>query len=407
MNAQSGAPFRAPVDQTVWLGKEPIPAKAYYDHDYYELERKAIFMRTWLQIGHVCELPEPGSFIRRELEFAEASILIVRGKDDVIRAFHNVCTHRATQLVSEDQGRTNAFICPYHMWNFGLDGQLRSAPDFENFFTAKQECALKQVAVDSCGGLIFLNLDPQPAQSLRDFLGEYIVTRLEQAPCAQATSFSEYVYEIDANWKVDYDNFQESYHLKFIHPRSGAAAYTVENPFGYPENYGFHGPHRTQQFWSGFNVDVVTPMQGAIMGWGTRYATERGLIPNPTNREYYALFPSFFLLGSPTQHFSHMVYPLTARRSRGVIRLYWVGEAQSASEMLAREYAFLVARDVHSEDVGVIRAGQRGLNSGALEYLQFQAMEGLCRHLYRVSSEMVEQYVEQHRGEQAPEGGQG
>lgn len=400
MNAEAAVAFRPPVDQTGWLGQEPIPAKAYGDPDYFELERQAIFLRTWLQIGHVCELPEPGSFIRRELEFAEASILIVRGKDDVIRAFHNVCTHRATQLTGAEEGRANGFVCPYHMWNFGLDGQLRSAPDFDNFFLAKEDCALKQVAVDTCGGLIFLNLDPQPAQSLKDFLGEYLVGQLEQLPCARATQFSEYVYELDANWKLDYDNFQESYHLKFIHSRSGAASYTAENPFGYPESYGFHGPHRTQKFWPHYNPDAASPTQMKILGIGAQHAMAKGLMPHPTNREYYALFPNFFLLGSPTQHFSHTVYPLSARRSRGVIRLYWIGEAQSASELLAREYAFVVARDIHAEDVEVIRAGQRGINSGALTHLNFQAMEALCRHLYVVSSEMVDQY----RTERAAEG---
>src|ERR1022692_2684318 len=81
-----------------WLGTDPIPARPYYDPDWFELERQAIFRRSWLQIGHVCELPEPGSFIRREVEVANASLLIVRGKDGQIRAFHNVCTHRGTQL---------------------------------------------------------------------------------------------------------------------------------------------------------------------------------------------------------------------------------------------------------------------------------------------------------------------
>ena len=72
-------------DQPEALGTEPIPSKFYYDPEWYELERKAVWMRSWLNVGHVCELPEPGSFIRRELEFAKASILIVRGKDGEIR----------------------------------------------------------------------------------------------------------------------------------------------------------------------------------------------------------------------------------------------------------------------------------------------------------------------------------
>ncbi|HET8711842.1 MAG TPA: hypothetical protein VFM32_10720, partial [Spongiibacteraceae bacterium] len=67
--------YQAPDEQTAWLGTDPSPAKPYYDPEYFELERKAIFMRTWLNIGHVSEIPEPGCFIKRELEFANASLL--------------------------------------------------------------------------------------------------------------------------------------------------------------------------------------------------------------------------------------------------------------------------------------------------------------------------------------------
>lgn len=127
------------------------------------------------------------------------------------------------------------------------------------------------------------------------------------------------------------------------------------------------------------------PIQGG-------YTAKNDLVPQPTNKDYLALFPAFFLQGSPTQHFSHVVYPLSATKSRGVVRVYWVGEAETASEKFAREYSFVIAREVHSEDVQVIKAGQRGLNSGALEHIHFQAMEGLCRHLYNVSRDMVEAY---------------
>ena len=83
-------------DSLFGLGTEPIPAAPYFRADYFELEREAVFKRTWLQIAHLSEVAEPGSFIVRELEVANASILIVHGKDEKIRAFHNVCTHRGT-----------------------------------------------------------------------------------------------------------------------------------------------------------------------------------------------------------------------------------------------------------------------------------------------------------------------
>ncbi len=91
MNVQTTT-YKAPDDQVEWLGTDPIPAAPYYDPEYFELERKAIFMRSWLVLGHISEIAEPGSFIRRELEFAKASILIVHGKDGKISRLSQ-CLH--------------------------------------------------------------------------------------------------------------------------------------------------------------------------------------------------------------------------------------------------------------------------------------------------------------------------
>ncbi len=388
MSAQT-TEYQAPDADVAWLGHDPIPAAPYYDPDFFSLERKAVFMRTWLQIGHVCEIPGPGSFMRRELEFAKVSLLIVRGKDQKIRAFHNVCTHRGTQLVAEASGKASSFLCPYHMWNFGHDGELRSAPDFERFHLNKSDCSLLKVAVDVCGGLIFVNIDPAPAQTLQQFLGP-LAAALETLPAARATTFTEYVYEIDANWKTTYDNFQETYHLRAIHARTGALTFNDENPFGYPIRYAFHGPHRTKTIWRN-PTPAIKPIQSFGFGKAAKFIAADGL-SGPNDREYFMIFPNFLVLGAPSQHFSHVVYPISATRSRGVIRIYWVGEDDCASRRFTREYTMVTLRDIHSEDVGVITAGQRGLNSGALKHIHFQAQEGLCRHLFYVVNNMVEAY---------------
>jgi phenylpropionate dioxygenase-like ring-hydroxylating dioxygenase large terminal subunit len=390
MNAQA-APFKLPGNEDVaGLGTGPIPTGPYYREDYFELEREAIFKRSWLQIGHMSELAEPGDFIVRQLDFAKASILITRGRDGKLRAFHNVCTHRGTQLVSETCGSRPQFSCQYHAWTFGYDGKLRAAPDFERFYMPKSACDLKSVAIDVCASLIFVNLDPRPKQSLREFLGP-LAAQLETLPVAKATTFSEYVYEIDANWKLNYDNFQETYHLIFIHPRSGGAVSGTENPFGYPARYGFHGPHRTQTIWTNPKPNIK-PVQGFAFSKFANFVAAEGYATAPHNREYFALFPNFFLLGTPSQHFSHVVIPISATRSRGVIRLYWVGEDDSASKRFAREYSMGTALDVHSEDRAVIEAGQRGLNSGALDYMHFQSQEVLCRHFFHEVDRRVQAY---------------
>ena len=123
-----------------------------------------------------------------------------------------------------------------------------------------------------------------------------------------------------------------------------------------------------------------------------RLATD-GLLDLPHAQEYIALFPNFFMLCNPGNHFLHYVMPISAEKSRGVIRLYWKGEDDTAGVRFAREFITSVTRDIHSEDVGIIEAGQRGISSGALEHIHFQEKEVLCRHLIKVVEEEVLAYI--------------
>lgn len=390
MSSEAAQHTIAPGD-IAWLGTDPIPAKPYYDPAYFELERRAVFLRSWIHVAHVCELPEPGSFVRRELEFAPASLLIVRGRDQEIRAFHNVCTHRGTQLVEAAAGLQSRFSCPYHAWTYGTDGALLSAPDFDAFHVDKADCSLRTVRLEECGGMLFVNFAAD-ALPLREWLGAY-AEQLEQMPVAHATTFSEYTYEMAANWKLNYDNFQENYHLRFIHPRSGGAGVGGANPFGYPASIGFNGPHRTQRIWSNPEPDVK-PFQRAASMRGFAAAHRRGIAALPYGRDYLAFFPNTFVIGTPTQPFSHTIYPISADRSHGVVRIYWVGDDENASERFAREYALATLRDIHAEDISMIESGQRGLSSGALTHIHFQDMEALCRHLFLSVDAQVQAYLD-------------
>ena len=116
----------------------------------------------------------------------------------------------------------------------------------------------------------------------------------------------------------------------------------------------------------------------------------------PHGRDYLAFFPNLFIIGTPLQPFTHTVYPITADRSRGVVRIYWVGEDADASERFAREYVLATLRDIHAEDVSMIEAGQRGLSSGVLKHIHFQSMEVLCRHLFVTVDERVSAYAREH-----------
>ncbi len=380
-----------PVEEAAKLrGSGALPSAPYHDPDWWELERKAVFLRSWLNVAHVSEVPEPGSFVRREIEFARASLLIVRGRDGHVRAFHNACTHRGTQLTQDEAGRRSQFSCPYHMWTFGTDGALLSAPDFERFFIDKKDCALKQVACEVLAGLVFINFDPAPRETAREFFGA-IADELEGLPMAQATGFSEWTYEIDANWKTNFDNFQENYHLRFIHPRTGAQAVGEENPFGYPTHYGFSGPHRSQTLWRNPAPAPVPPSLGQAYMLAAQAAARRGESFPKTD---FKLFPAFHVVGlPPNTQFTHTHWPLGPGRTRGVIRMYWIGGDDSASHRYAREFTSMSIRDVLVEDRHAVESAQRGLAGGAIPTIRMQDHEMLLRHLYETVQQKVADYL--------------
>lgn len=397
MNAPA-APVFTPVrqEELEFLGTEPIPASAYFAPDWYERERKAVFLRSWINIGHTCEIPVPGDFIHRQLEFATASLLIVRGKGGEVRAFHNACTHRGTRLVREAEGRRAKFTCPYHMWTFGQDGALLSAPDFESFHVDKQDCSLRPVRIEVVAGLIFVNLDPA-AVPLREQLG-VLADEMDTLLVGKATHFSEYTYEIGANWKIVYDNFQENYHLRFIHSRTGGAGIAAANPFGYPVRYRFQGTHRSQTIWSNPAPGPRGPVQTISGAAALAALSAKGLFPAQHGQEYYGLFPTLFMLGNPFQSFSHVVYPIDAGRTRGVIRLYAVGEPDNASELFARQSSLTMLRDLHAEDIDVIEDGFKGLSGGGIAQIHFQTQEALCRHLYNSVASQVQAFEASQSG---------
>jgi len=390
MNSHDTSHWATTKDDVSWLGTGPIPARAYWDPAWFELEREAVFRRSWLPIGHICELRDAGSFIRRDVEAARASVLITRARDGEVRAFHNVCRHRGTKLVSAEQGRQSSFTCPYHAWTYGEDGSLLSAPDFGNFFLEKADCSLAPVALEVFAGLIFIHFG-QPKQGVREWLGGF-AAEFEKLPIAQATDFVEYSYEIEANWKVNFDNFQENYHLRFVHPRTGGPGCTEENPFAYPERYNFHGPHRSQTIWVNPSPPPPSFAQELAHARIVPKAMQQGLFGSALNMDFIALFPNFTLFGMPVRQFTQTIWPISASRCRGVIRFYWVGEGANASERFAREYIMASQRDIHAEDRDIVQAGQEGLASGAIESIHFQVHEALCRHLYNEVEAMVREY---------------
>lgn len=207
---------------TIRRGYDPDPAKslslaaaAYTDPDWYRADQAAIFARTWQWVCHVEKVRNPGSYLATEI--AGRPIAVVRDRDGVLRAFYNVCKHRAHHLLT-GEGETTRIMCPYHAWVYDLTGQLRRAPETENLvgFDPDVIC-LDEVQVEEFCGFIYVNLDPN-ARPLAEVSGDLAAEILHWAPDIGDLTFGHRLtYDIKSNWKNVVDNFLECYHCPTAH----------------------------------------------------------------------------------------------------------------------------------------------------------------------------------------------
>jgi phenylpropionate dioxygenase-like ring-hydroxylating dioxygenase large terminal subunit len=191
-----------------------LPAEMYCSPEIYQREQKQIFGKYWYYVGHMDQLDGEGSYFT--VEIAEQPLVILRDRQNQLKAFFNICTHRAGP-VAMGSGKCNRLTCLYHAWSFDLDGELRGIPDMEtaeNFDVSAH--ALKSVKVDVWGSFIFVNLNPQSG-TLLEQLGELpeLFKRYQFENWARVHSID---YWTDTNWKLYVENNTESYHEPSVHP---------------------------------------------------------------------------------------------------------------------------------------------------------------------------------------------
>ena len=381
------------------LGNAPISTEPYVSLDYFARERDEIFGKLWLNVGRTIEIPTPGSFVVKAIEVRNASVLVTHGKDGVIRAFHNVCSHRASKVEWRTQGASASFTCPYHAWTYDLEGRLRSVPAEANFIGLdKAKCGLKPIACEIWQDLIFINLDANPSQSLREYLGG-LATYGDDYPFAALDACASLVVaEVRCNWKIFMDAFQELYHINVLHRQTLKTTYGGRsNPYGDPLYFRTFGPHRSLSF--GFNADhSVGPVERMSQRFandltssaapvlnraeGTPRAQSAGL--NPTDAPNFAfdlntIFPNTLWLVGHGAFNIHRFWPLTAHTTRYEASIY-NPRPQRASERFARELRFGLFRDTVVEDVLNTELCQQALLSGAMQQIQLQTGEISIRH---------------------------
>ena len=225
------------------VGSSTIPWDWYVDPSVARLEQERVFRRTWQYAGHTGDLTEVGSFVSTRA--GDVPIVLVRDRDNALRAFVNVCRHRG-YLLCDGAGRRETLQCPYHAWTYDLDGSLRNAPraDSEPGFD-REGLGLVPVAVDTWGPFVFVNPDAAGG-TLEDHLGELPRLVAEGGLDIDALVFHHRAeIEYEANWKVCVENFLECYHCAVAHPSFSkaidvaAGAYALEE---YPTFSSQFGP---------------------------------------------------------------------------------------------------------------------------------------------------------------------
>jgi phenylpropionate dioxygenase-like ring-hydroxylating dioxygenase large terminal subunit len=387
---------------------------------FYELEREAIFKRAWLNVGRVEQLPKRGSYFTKEIAVTKTSVIVVRGDDGSVRAFHNFCRHRGNKLLwdrsprHETSGSCRQFVCKYHGWRYGLDGSLSFVLQEPEFFDLdKADFGLVPVHCDVWEGFIFVNLSREPRQTLRDFLGP-MLTALDGYPFHLMTERYGHRAEIQSNWKIFLDAFQEYYHAPILHSQQQVPALRdFETGFETPY-FQIDGPHRAVSTggWRGVPRHLTPPdqmypiervVQAGLMGPWHRpdlpqlelQALPPGVNPgklDPWSMTNFQIFPNFVILIYERGWYLTYHYWPTSPSTHVWEMSYYFPASRTATERIQHELTAVTSKEAGIQDAGTLDGTQMGLESRVADRFPLCDQEIAVRHLHKVVGDWVDEY---------------
>jgi phenylpropionate dioxygenase-like ring-hydroxylating dioxygenase large terminal subunit len=350
-------------------------------------------------MGRVEEVPEYGDYLVRRIQPQDVSVLIQCGKDGVVRAFYNSCSHRGSEITTADTGNRKRMVCPYHNWTYSAAGELLNIPDEESFFDVdKKNCGLTPMSFDIWEGWMFINLQKEPEVTLADFLGDF-GERLTGLTYVAVQTPVTVGADLDANWKVVADAFIESYHIPAIHPKTIASTFSSdENKFARLLDAQVYGPHRTVSMYGNPELALDPRNKVELLAYsnsGTESLIAAGTSDamsdflahpavNPTRSSTWSmdvnhLFPNTQIDFGPGGFWVHQFWPLTPTTSRYEVKFY-VPEAANVRQRLQQELYVSRVVEVVLEDLNNVARTQRGINSGGKTHMQLQDSEVGIRH---------------------------
>lgn len=191
------------------------PGWIFSDPELYLREISEIFLRMWLCVGHRSRLSEPGAYFL--FDIGTESIIVVADEQGQHYAFYNVCRHRGSRIVNQASGKCRGFRCPYHAWNYRLDGTLRAAPLMDEVTGFdKKDFPLRAVRLEEFMGFLFINLD-EDAQPVKESFADFPDLTRYDIPNLVRVGYHDYL--VNSNWKLICENYHECYHCALAHPQ--------------------------------------------------------------------------------------------------------------------------------------------------------------------------------------------
>ena len=359
-----------------------LPNECYTSKEYTLIERKKLFEDKWIVIGVASSLPNIGD--ARPIDLLGMPILIVRTKNNQIKVFHNICSHRGVKLVREPGKIKNVIRCPYHSWSYNLDGELiatphiggmdiHQSPEFE-----KSKSNLKEIRSYIWLDLIMININNNEI-SFEDYIKplserwEKFWPIKDRDLIYHADDYGYFKLDAKCNWKFAIENYCESYHLPWVHP--GLNSYSKLE-----DHYHIQGlPNR----FAGQGTVVYNPR--------FKGSEKFPCFPNwPKNKEniaeYVALFPNVMLGIHKDHYYAYWLEPINHEYTLEHMEIYYVGDEAANSKKFKslREQNHKQWEDIQKEDVDIIQGMQIGRNSPVYDGGNFSPkMDNPTHHFHK------------------------
>ena len=328
-----------------------LPPVAYTGDDFFAVERERLFGRAWVAVASASEVAQPGRLLVRTV--GGTSVLITRDHGGVLRGFVNSCRHRGTELASEDCAVSKTIRCPYHRWGYALDGALVATPLFDavprlDFDPA--EFSLLSVRVEAWGLNVFACLD-ESTPPLAEWLGD-LPHRMAGYGFDDWQVCQKRTFDVASNWKALTENFQEYYHLAWVHPELAKVSRVRDH-------YRYQG----QGLYCG---QTTTPVSTDERGDWLVLPPAPGLDSSDSvSGRFVAVFPNLTLAVLPGHAFVIRLEPLSAGVTREHCTLLLPGSTAVEQHEAAVEETLKFWIEINNEDIDICERAQRGLSLGA------------------------------------------